>query len=125
MYTPLRQNREDPLATAMGGSTADPAVRTRVAEVIKDGGCVGTFVRAVWVMWIDGANREAVETIYRVKGERRIGRPMATTLEAATFVELLDPDKIPVDMRKIFLDPQELEARLGMLCLIRAPLKAS
>lgn len=125
MYTTIKQDREDPILTTVGGSMADPAVRAQVAELIKDGGSVGAFVRAVWVMWIDGANRQAVETIYRVKGERRIGRPMVTTLDAATFVELLDPDKIPAEVRKIFLDPEELETRLGMLCLIRAPLRAS
>lgn len=106
-------------------SIADEASREWAARLVHEGGCVASFVRAVWVLWIDPANRNAVETIYRIKGERRIGRPLGTTLGATSFAEMLDPAKIALDARKIFLDPKELESRLGMLCLIRAPIKKS
>ena len=106
-------------------SITDAASREWAARLVKEGACVASFVRSVWVLWIDPSNRDAVEAIYRIKGERRIGRPISTTLGAERFVEMLDPEEIDPRVRKIFLDPRELEQRFGMLCLIRAPIRKS
>ncbi len=121
-----KNDRVAPPATSTAiASITDAASRERAARLVKNGAAVAAFVRSVWVLWIDPANHEAVETIYRIKGEKRTGRPMATALGAETFVELLDPDRIAPGVRKIFLDPEELKLRLSMLCLIRAPIKRS
>src|SRR6478752_6096163 len=80
-------------------SIIDGASRERAAQLVKEGACVASFVRSVWVLWIDPANGHGVETIYRIKGARRIGRPMGTVLEAESFVEMLDPGKIAPHMR--------------------------
>src|SRR5436190_9067813 len=103
----------------------DAAAREWAVHLIAEGACVASFVRSVWVLWIDPANRDAIESIYRIKGDKRIGRPISTTLGADRFVELLDPDQIAPGVRDIFLAPRELERRFGMLCLIRAPIKKS
>ncbi|MFL5735674.1 MAG: hypothetical protein ACJ78Q_21155 [Chloroflexia bacterium] len=104
---------------------SEAANREWAARLIKEGASVGSFVRSVWVLWIDPANRDGVDAIYRIKGAKRTGRPMGTTLGAQSFVEMLDPDRIAPGLRTIFLDPQELESRLGMLCLVRAPIRKS
>lgn len=116
---------EQPVPCTSVASIGDAVSREWAAHLVTEGACVAAFVRSVWVLWLDPANRDAVATIYRIKGERRIGRPMGTTLPAASVVDMLDPARIAPDLRKIVLDPVELESRLGMLCLIRVPIKRS
>ncbi len=104
------------------GSIRDVRSCQQAAQILKEGFPIGSFVRGVCVIWIDGENPEAAETVYRIKGERRVGRPSGTVLHAAAFVEMLDVDKIPASLRNVFLDTDELASRLGDLCLIRAPI---
>jgi hypothetical protein len=106
-------------------SIREAASLQQAARLVRAGACVAAFVRAVWVLWLDGANRQAVDVIHQIKGEGRLGRPIVTALPAERFVDLLEPDKIAPELRRTFLDPRELEARLGMLCLIRAPIRSA
>ncbi len=96
--------------------------RRRAAQLVRAGAPVGAFVRGVSVIWVDGARSDAAQTIYAIKGERRIGRPMMTILPAATLVKWMDADRIPFDLHSLFLDAAELEARLGTLSLLRVPI---
>lgn len=104
------------------GSIRDVRSCQQAAQLVKAGVPIGLFVRGVCVLWIDGENCAATEAIYRIKGERRVGRPFGTVLQAAAFVELLDENKLPASLRNVLLDADELAARLGDLCLIRAPI---
>jgi tRNA A37 threonylcarbamoyladenosine synthetase subunit TsaC/SUA5/YrdC len=92
-------------------------------RLIKAGYPVGSFVRAVCAIWVDAADPDAIKTIYRIKGERRVGRPMSTILPASDFVPLIDPAEVPPGLRDVLLDPAELEARFGSLGFIRVPIR--
>src|SRR3712207_5340822 len=80
------------------GSIRDAASRQRAATLLKEGYPVGSFVRAVCAIWVDASNMDAVSAIEKVKGPRRIGRPISTVLSASEFVRLIDPDRVPVDL---------------------------
>ncbi len=101
----------------------DAGAREDAAARIAAGQCVAVFVRSVWVLWLDGANPAAAAEIYRIKGEGRIGRPLAAVLPVERFAALLDPLRIAADVRPIFSDPATLTARLGALALLRAPVR--
>ena len=108
----------------MGTTTAslwDPAARQESARLMGAGQAIGSFMRGVCAILGDGGNPAYLDTVVRVKGERRRTQPLAALLEAAVLVPLLDPAKIPADLHAIFLDPAELSARLGSLCFIRLP----
>ncbi len=91
---------------------------------MKKGFPVGIFVRAVAVITVDATQDRAADLVYRIKGEARIGKPMATLIPAAAIVDLIDPDQIPAPVRHIFLDGTEWEARLGTLASVRVPIRA-
>jgi tRNA A37 threonylcarbamoyladenosine synthetase subunit TsaC/SUA5/YrdC len=101
----------------------DASSRQLAANLIKEGYPVGFFVRAVCGIWVDGENADAIEAIYRIKGERRVGRPMSTVLSTLDFVQLIDPDEVPSGLRGVVLDAGGLEARFGSLGFIRAPIR--
>lgn len=107
------------------GSIRSAADRRMAVQLVKDGFPVGLYVRGVAVIVVNGARPGAADTINLVKGERRTGKPLATILPTETFVQMIDPKMIPSELRKIFLDPDELEARLGTLGSIRFPLRPS
>src|SRR5512145_1084204 len=94
------------------------------AQSMQAGQAVGVFVRSVSNLWLDGSNELAAETVCQIKGQRRAGRAITTVLPAAEFIELLDVQRIAPAWRAVFLDAQELQARLATLCLIRAPVRA-
>jgi tRNA A37 threonylcarbamoyladenosine synthetase subunit TsaC/SUA5/YrdC len=97
--------------------------RRRAASLLKEGYAVGSFTRAVCGIWVDAANEDAINEIYRIKGSQRVGRPMSTVLPAADFVELIDPHEVPAALGHAILDAGELQARFGSLGFIRAPIR--
>ncbi len=101
----------------------EKADRMEAARRIKDGEVVGQFVRGVCILWIDAQNREAVKRIYAIKGARRVGRPFSVLLETNSFISILDKEAIHPGLHAFFFDPDELEDRLGALCMIRAPIR--
>lgn len=105
------------------GSIREREHRHEAVGLVKDGFPVGIYVRGVAVVIVDAAHPRATDVIYRAKGERRTGKPMATLLPTETLVRLVDPERIPGELHHIFLDPQELESRLGALSSIRIPLR--
>ncbi len=104
-------------------SVQEKAHRAEAARRIKDGGVVGQFVRGVCILWIDAENRDAVDRIYAIKGAKRQGRPFSVLLETNSFISILDGTIIHPDLHPFFFDPDELEDRLGALCMIRAPIR--
>lgn len=119
----LRSARGLDQSVVSTGSIQQPYDRHHAVRLIRHGRPVGTFVRGVCVIWVDAGNRDAVETIQRIKGEKRRGQPMATTLELETIVKLMDAENIPPGLKGVLLNPRELEARLGTLCLLRFPVR--
>jgi len=105
------------------GSIRDARSRRPAASLIKDGYAIGAFVRAVCGIWVDAVNEDAVNTIYSIKGESRVGRPISTLLSTSDFVRFIDPDAVPPALRSIVLDAEELEARFGSLGFMRAPIR--
>jgi hypothetical protein len=93
------------------------------AEQVKRGEVVGSYIRGVCGLWVDGANAQAVDQIDQIKGEKRVGRPLGTTLDGPDFVRMIEPDQIAASARDLFLDLQQLRGRLGSLCFMRIPIR--
>ncbi len=104
-------------------SVQEQSHREQAARSIKEGKVVGQFVRGVCILWIDAENRRAADRIYQIKGAKRAGRPFSILLETRSFISILDQEAIHPNLHRFFLDPDELEARLGALCMIRAPIQ--
>lgn len=105
------------------GSIRDERGCRWAADLVSDGQPVGGFVRAVCAIFVDAGNPDAIEAIYRIKGEGRVGRPLSSVLPTAEFVRLIDPDEVPEELRDVVLDAAELEARFGSLGFIRVPIR--
>jgi hypothetical protein len=96
---------------------------TEAARQVTSGGAVGSYIRGVCGLWIDGASAGAIDRIDEIKGEKRANRPFGTTLDGAEFAGMIDPDGIAPSARSLFLDADRLESRLGSLCFIRIPIR--
>ena len=101
----------------------DVAGTRRAARFVADGLAIATYLDGVDTIWIDASNPAAVQKVEIIKGEKRSGMPLSTALESADLVPLLDRDRIPEPLRPIFLDPEELTARLGALAPLRLPVR--
>jgi hypothetical protein len=95
----------------------------RGAQYVAAGQAIGTYLDGVDTIWINAANPTAVRMVEIMKGEARVGKPLSTTLESADLVPLLDEKHIPRSLHHIFLDPEELTARLGALAPVRLPVR--
>src|SRR5512138_2459204 len=93
----------------------------QAARLLAGGDVVGSYIRGVCGLWIDGASARAIERIDEIKGELREGRPLGTTLEGPAFVNRIDPDGIAPSAHGLLLDADRLQSRLGSLCFIRVP----
>jgi hypothetical protein len=103
----------------------DPSARRRGARLAAAGRPIGLFLGGLCVALGDGSKRAFAEWTIRSKGEGRIGRPMATILPASEVIRRVDPDAIPPALHHIFLDADELVARLGAMIFIRLPVRES
>lgn len=103
-------------------SVREQVHREEAACRLCDGQVVGQFVRATCILWIDAENPQAAERIYQIKGAKRTGRPFSIMLETNSFIAILDEEAIYPALHRFFLDPDELEDRLGALCMVRAPI---
>jgi hypothetical protein len=104
-------------------SIRDLRACTKAARQIESGDVVGSYIRGVCGLWIDGASAKAINFIDEIKGERRANRPFGTTLDGAEFVRMIDPDQIAPSTRGLFLDADQLRSRLGSLCFLRIPIR--
>ena len=114
------RNEITPAPTEVG-SLWEPASRERAASLAAQGLPIGVYNRGVCAIWGDGANKDFVDAILQIKGEKRGERPMGASLPTSDFVTLLDPAKIPENLRSVFLVAEELASRTGSLCFIRGP----
>jgi tRNA A37 threonylcarbamoyladenosine synthetase subunit TsaC/SUA5/YrdC len=105
------------------GSIRDAKGCRWAADLVSDGQPVGGFVRSVCAIFVDAENPDAIEAIYRIKGEGRVGRPLSSVLSTTEFVQMIDPDEVPEGLRDVVLDAAELEARFGSLGFIRVPIR--
>jgi hypothetical protein len=101
----------------------DPAGTRRAAQFVAAGQAIGTYLDGVDTIWVDAGNPTAVRNVEIMKGEARTGKPLSTALESADLVPLLDEARIPEALHRIFLDPEELTARLGALAPLRLPVR--
>lgn len=105
-------------------SIRDGEACVEAAWRLREGSVVGTYLRGVCGLWANGERAAGLDEICEIKGEGRAGRPFGTALPASEFVALLDPSRIAASVAGLILDEEELVARLGSLCFIRAPLRA-
>jgi tRNA A37 threonylcarbamoyladenosine synthetase subunit TsaC/SUA5/YrdC len=104
-------------------SIRDLRACTEAARQVASGEVVGSYIRGVCGLWIDGGSSEAIDRIDEIKGEKRANRPFGTTLDGAEFSQLIDPEQIAPSARDLFLDGDRLRSRLGSLCFIRIPIR--
>lgn len=95
------------------------------AAALAAGAAVGSYIRGVCGIWVDGRNDSAIETGYRIKGAGRGHRPFGVILSADSVSEAVDVDRVSPATRSLLLDPSQLAARLGSMCFIRYPIRRS
>jgi hypothetical protein len=93
----------------------------RAASLVAEGHVIGIYIDGVDTIWVDGRQSEAAAKIQAIKGEGRAGKPLSAILETDVLVPLLDIEFIPQPVRHIFVDAEELAARLGALAPLRLP----
>lgn len=104
------------------GSLQNRKDRKLAARLLAQGEIVGIFNRGVCALWFDGANEKAVKRMWQIKGEGRVGRPIALTLGLEEFISMIDIDILPSDVRNLINAP-DFKSQVGSLCFIRAPVK--
>jgi tRNA A37 threonylcarbamoyladenosine synthetase subunit TsaC/SUA5/YrdC len=105
-------------------SIRDLRACTDAAAQVRSGEVVGSYIRGVCGLWIDGASSDAIDRVDEIKGEQRAGRPFGTTLDGREFTSMIDANQIAPAIRDLFLDADALRQRLGSLCFIRIPIQA-
>ena len=116
-----REETAPPIPTEIA-SVYDTAAREKAAQILTEGGVIGSYNRGVCAIWANGADAHAVERIAHIKGELRGERPLAGSLRTKDFVALLDPSKIPPHLHDILLNADKLAASTSSLCFIRGPI---
>lgn len=108
--------------TIKAGSLRSQKDRLVAAKLVAEGEVVGIFNRGVCALWFDGANEKTVKKMWKIKGEGRIGRPIALTLSIEEFISMIDVSILPDDVRNLIHAP-DFKLQVGSLCFIRAPVK--
>lgn len=103
------------------GSIQQPYDRHNEVRLVRKGLPVGMFVRGDCVIWVDGTNSRAVESVRRIKGERRRRQALTTALPIETLMDLMNSREIPDGLKYVLMNPRELEMRLGTCRLLRFP----
>src|SRR5262249_55234165 len=70
----------------------------------------------------DGRSLQFHEAVYRIKGERRRGRPMATMLSTERFVKLLRREALPPSLMCLIDEPRRFPLATSGLCPVPGPL---
>jgi hypothetical protein len=112
-----------PATSEHRGSIRDEGDCRRGASLLRQGSVVGSFIRGVCGIWVNGNDPLAIGAAYRIKGERRGGRPFGLILDAHTLTGLIDRRKIAPSTWSLLLDEEQLASRLGSLCFIRYPVR--
>lgn len=107
------------------GSLWEEKDRLEAARLVSQGEVVGVFNRGVNALWLDASNPKAVKELYRIKGEARIGRPVALTISFDQFISLINIDYLTPEVQEFLKLSENIREELGSLCFLRAPLKPS
>lgn len=105
------------------GTLLNKQDRNEAARLLSKGEIVGIFNRGVCALWFDGGNPKAVKKIWKIKGEARLGKSFALTLDLEEFVSMIDLDLLPATLQNL-IKSEDFKLRVGSLCFIRAPIKA-
>jgi hypothetical protein len=104
-------------------SIRDIEACNKAARLLSEGFPIGTYIRGVCGLWADGQLPSGLDAIHRIKGEKRSGRPVGTTMTSTEFVRGIDADHIAPSVRDLVMNDHQLASRLGSLCFIRAPIR--
>jgi hypothetical protein len=102
----------------------NPEARYKAVNLMKNGAPIGIFNRGVCAIWGQGENEVFINEILRIKGEKRLNRPLGATFLAEKFIPLVDKGHLTFS-NSLFANEEDLVSRIGSLCFIRAPLKKS
>lgn len=97
--------------------------RIKAARLLAKGQLIAVFNRGVNAIWLDGSNPKAVERVPKIKGESRIGKPLALTIPFSQLLKFTDLNKISPEGRRILESTKNLSKELGSLCFIKVPAK--
>ncbi|QBD78303.1 hypothetical protein EPA93_20790 [Ktedonosporobacter rubrisoli] len=121
MSNTIKYKEQQPVPTEVFSAWNEQG-RVKAAALAQRGEAVGAYNLGVCGIWGDGAHPSFPLRVAQIKGEKRGERPLAASLETSSFVAMLDPTKIPEELHDLFLNADELAARLASLCLLRAPI---
>jgi hypothetical protein len=104
-------------------SIRDSEACNKAARLLSEGFPIGTYIRGVCGLWTDGQLPAGLDEIYRIKGEKRSGRPIGAIMTSSEFIRKLDGELIAPSARDLVMDDHRLATRLGSICFIRAPIR--
>lgn len=105
------------------GSIHNVNDRKSAADFIANGEVIGVFNRGVNALWINGEDLKSVSKINRIKGEKRIGRPIALTVGFEKLIKMIDLKNLSKDVHEFLNLSEDLKKELGSLCFLRLPVK--
>jgi hypothetical protein len=105
------------------GSLRNPLDCRQAARMMRDGEPVGVFGRSVASIWIDPSSEAGVAAVYGIKGAKRAGMPLGMALSRDDLPRLIDPDQVAPEVRRMFLNGDDLAGRLSTLVWIRFPVR--
>ncbi|MDB5166643.1 MAG: hypothetical protein JWM37_715 [Candidatus Saccharibacteria bacterium] len=107
------------------GSLTNPEDVDLVADRIVNGGVVvGVGNTGVYALAGDGGHPDFGDRLFTIK-HRAPSRTMGMFLGAASFVEMVDFDRVEPHVRPLLENPETLENTLGDLAFVRVPLLRS
>jgi hypothetical protein len=103
------------------GPVLDPD-KDKIIELMEGGSGIGGFVRGTAFVLGDARNGDYLQTVCRLKGERRSRMPMGVCFNPERIIPFADLENIPEFMHPYFKDPQLMEEAFAGFSFLRFPL---
>lgn len=95
----------------------------RATELVTSGRAIAGHNLGVNFLFGDAAQPLFIEEVILIKGEERINKPLGTCFDATTLIDMIDIERIPVQLQSIFRDPKQLKNTFGSLAFLRVHIK--
>lgn len=102
------------------GSIHNPEDRTKAIETVKQGLPVVLTFRSTFGIFGAGDHESFVKSVIEIKGQGRLGSPLAAIFSAEQVVPMLDKSKLKGN--HWLTNVEEIKKRVSTLCFIRLPI---